>query len=183
MESIETERLILREWRPEDLAHFAAMNQDSRVMEWMPKPLTESETALMIEHIKAHFKKHGFGLFACVLKDSSKFIGYVGLKLQDFEAPFTPCIEIGWRLAYEAWGKGYATEAARAVLKAAFENYGLQEIVSFTVPMNDRSIKVMEKIGMVRDLQGDFHHTKISQDDPLSLHLLYRINKEQHGKL
>ena len=183
MTSIETERLILREWEPEDLAPFAAINQDPRVMEFMLKPLSEAETAAMIERIKAHFKQYGFGLFACTLKDSLELIGFVGLAVPAFEAPFTPCVEIGWRLAYHAWGKGYAQEAARATLKAAFETYGLQEVVSFTVPANDRSLRLMEKIGMVRDPQGDFHHPRLPPDHPLSLHVLYRMSKNRYERL
>jgi RimJ/RimL family protein N-acetyltransferase len=149
-------------------------------MEHMWKPLTESETADFIERAQAHFKEHGFGLFACVRKDTSELIGFVGLNIPPWEAPFTPCVEIGWRLAYDAWDQGYATEAARAVLKAGFERFGLKEIVSFTVPKNKRSIRVMERLGMVRDLKGDFHHPRVPLDHPLSLHVLYRMTKERY---
>jgi len=176
---IETKRLILREWRPEDLAPFAEINRDPRVTECLPKPLTERETEAMVEKIGKHFKKHGFGLFACEEKESGKWIGFVGLNVPDFQAPFTPCVEIGWRLAFDAWNRGYATEAARATLRAAFGRYELKEIVAFTVPANRRSIRVMEKLGMLRDWRGDFQHPKFPQGHPLSLHVLYRIAKDR----
>lgn len=178
MKIIETERLILREWQPEDLAPFSAINQDPYVMEYLLKPLTEDETAVMIEKIKTHFIQYGFGLFACILKETSELIGFVGLNVPDFQTFFTPCVEIGWRLASRFWGKGYATEAARAVLKAGFKQYDLQEIVSFTVPANHRSRRVMEKIGLTRDVKGDFYHPKVPFGHPLMLHVLYRITKE-----
>lgn len=177
MNHIETERLILREWKPEDLPFFAAINQDPKVMECLLKPLTEAETAAMIERIQKHFKEHGFGLFACILKETSQCIGFVGLNIPEFTSHFTPCVEIGWRLSSQAWGKGYATEAARAVLQAGFEEFNLQEIVAFTVPANKRSQRVMEKIGMVRDLNGDFDHPKVPEGHPLKAHILYRITK------
>ena len=175
MEQIETDRLILREWLPEDLAPFIALNKDPRVMECMPKLLTEAESTELANKIRTRFEKQGFGLFACVIKDTGEFIGYVGLNMPEFEAHFTPCVEIGWRLAYHAWGKGYASEAARAVLQVGFEKFVLDEIVAFTVPTNIRSRRVMEKIGMVHDLKGDFRHPKLPLDHPLSLHVLYRL--------
>src|ERR1700722_8979536 len=139
MEQIETDRLILREWLPEDVAPFIALNKDPRVMEWMPKLLTAEESIAFVDKIRARFEKQGFGMFACVIKDTGEFIGFVGLNVPEFEAHFTPCVEIGWRLAYHAWGKGYASEAARAVLQVGFEKYVLKEIVAFTVPANVRS--------------------------------------------
>jgi len=180
MQSIETQRLILREWKPEDLVPFAAINQDPKVMEYFFKPLTEIETAAMIEKIKKHFTKHGFGLFACILKNTSTCIGFVGLSIPEFDAHFMPSVEIGWRLSSNVWNKGYATEAALAVLKAGFEQYGLQEIVSFTVPANHRSIRVMEKIGLKRDLEGNFNHPRVPVGNPLRNHVLYRMTKEQY---
>ncbi len=179
MDTIETKRLLLREWLPRDLAPFTAINQDLEVMEYLFKPLTESETSAMIEKMQKHFEKYGFGLFACVVKETSELIGFVGLNTPTFTAHFTPCVEIGWRLASSAWGKGYATEAAHAVLKAAFEKYNLKEVVSFTVPMNQRSRRVMEKIGMTYNPKDDFCRPEIPLDSPLSYHVLYRITKEQ----
>ncbi|MBI2743595.1 MAG: GNAT family N-acetyltransferase [Chlamydiales bacterium] len=182
MKTIETQRLILREWKPEDLIPFAEINQDPKVMECLLKPLTLEESAAMMERMQNHFKEHGFGPFACVVKETDELIGFVGLYVPNFEAHFTPCVEIGWRLSSKAWGKGYATEAARAVLKAAFGEYGLREVVSFTVPKNLRSIAVMEKIGMKRDMKGDFLHPKIPAGHPLHQHILYRITRDEYNK-
>jgi RimJ/RimL family protein N-acetyltransferase len=175
MKNIETKRLLLREWQSANLAVFTRINQDPRVLEFLPAPLSLEETAAWIDRIKKHFADHGFGLWAATLKDNGELIGYVGLNVPAFDAHFTPCIEIGWRLASEHWGKGYATEAALAVLKVGFKEFGLDEIVSFTVPANNRSIHVMEKIGMMRDHGGDFSHPKLPVDHPLSQHVLFRI--------
>src|SRR3954453_22258624 len=133
---LSTARLLLRPWRDEDLAPFAAMNSDPRVMEFFPKPLDRAESEAMAERIRGHFARHGFGLWAVEVPGVSAFIGFVGLSVPTFEAHFTPCVEIGWRLAAEHWGRGYATEAAGAVLEFGFRRLGLAEIVSFTVPAN-----------------------------------------------
>jgi RimJ/RimL family protein N-acetyltransferase len=180
---IETERLLLRPWQKEDLKPFASLNADPRVMEFMPKVLTEAESDAMAEKIQENFAKDGFGYYAAVIKNTGEFIGYVGLKKVEFEAFFTPCVEIAWRLAFHAWGKGYCNEAAKAVLKEGFTKLGLKEIVSFTVPGNLRSRKVMERLGMVRDPKEDFHHPKLPLDHPLSLHVLYRLSKERWTNL
>jgi RimJ/RimL family protein N-acetyltransferase len=175
MYKIETERLLLREWTNSDLDTFSRINQDSKVLEFLPAPLSVEETAAWIDRIKKHFSLHGFGLWAAELKSTGEFVGYVGLSVPAFDAPFTPCVEIGWRLASKYWGKGYATEAAKEVLKVGFGKFSLEEILSFTVPANKRSIRVMEKIGMVRDWGGDFAHPKLAKDHPLSMHVLLRI--------
>lgn len=157
-------------------ALFVQINQDPLVMEYMPNCLNTSETEAFFQRIQTHFQKHGFGLLACEIKNTSEFIGYVGLNIPAFEAHFTPCVEIGWRLRFQSWGYGYATEAAKAILKTAFENIGLKEVVSFTVPQNVRSRRVMEKIGMKHDSKEDFNH-------PIYTHLkhvLYRITN--HNK-
>jgi RimJ/RimL family protein N-acetyltransferase len=180
MKEIETERLILREWQDRDLDVFSRINQDPKVLEFLPAPLNLEETAAWIDRIKKHFSLHGFGLWAAELKSTGKLIGYVGLSIPSFEAHFTPCVEIGWRLGSEHWGYGYATEAAKAVLKVGFDKFGLDEIVSFTVPTNERSIHVMEKIGMKRDFGGDFSHPKLPKDHLLSAHVLFKI-KNNHS--
>jgi RimJ/RimL family protein N-acetyltransferase len=174
---IETERLVLRQWRSTDYEPFALINADFRVMEYFPKLLTLEETMVCIERIVKHINDHGFGLFACELKSTGKFLGFVGLSIPTFEAPFTPCVEIGWRLAYQYWGNGYATEAAKAVLKFGFETVRLNEILSWTVPKNMKSRKIMEKIGMKQDETAGFNHPRIALDNPLSFHILYRISK------
>jgi ribosomal-protein-alanine N-acetyltransferase len=174
MIKIETSRLILRKWQEQDLKAFSDINQDPKVLEFLLASRSIQETAEWIDQIKKHFIDHGFGLWAVVLKDTGELIGYAGLNIPSFEAHFTPCVEIGWRLASRHWAKGYATEAARKVLEVGFAELGLKEIVSFTVPANMRSIRVMEKIGMSRDLSGDFYHPKLPRDHALALHVLYR---------
>lgn len=177
MNTIKTKRLILREWNDKDLETFVKINQDPKVLEFLPGSLTREQCAEWIERINQHFKEHGFGLWAATLK-TGEFIGYIGLNIPAFEAHFTPCVEIGWRLAAEYWGKGYSTEGAQAIVEYGFTKLGLKEIVAFTVPANIRSIRVMEKIGMKRDLSGDFHHPKLPKDHRLSLHVLYRVQNK-----
>jgi RimJ/RimL family protein N-acetyltransferase len=172
---IETPRLLLREWKPEDLESFVSINQDPRVMEFMPHLLTVKESQEFIDQIIAHFRQHGFGKFACVLKETNEFIGYVGFTVSTFETAFTPCIEISWRIGSQYWGHGYATEAARAVLDRAVSQWGLKEVVALSVPDNVRSRRVMEKLGMTHDPRENFAHPKLPKDHPLSIHVLYRI--------
>lgn len=174
---IETDRLILRKWREEDLDPFSLINADARVMEYFPYRLTREEIQAFIERSNKQIDDHGYGLFACELKDAGIFLGCVGLAIPTFEADFTPCVDIGWRLAFDYWGRGYATQAAKAVLKFGFEAVGLNEILSWTVPENIRSRNVMERIGMKQDKASSFYHPRLPEGHPLSLHLLYRISK------
>src|SRR5688500_7565183 len=173
--AIATPRLLLRPWCDEDLAAFAAINADPRVMEYMPKPLTRAESDGMARRISEHFVRQGFGLWAVEVAGGPSFAGFVGLWVPTFRAHFTPCVEIGWRLAAEHWGRGYATEAARAALGFAFEGLGLGEVVSFTVPANSRSRKVMERLGMTRAAADDFDHPGLPEGHPLRPHVLYRL--------
>jgi RimJ/RimL family protein N-acetyltransferase len=172
--TIQTPRLLLRTWRDLDLPAFAALNADPRVMEFFPKTLDRSESDAMAARIQDHFARHGFGLWAVEVPGVADFIGFVGLSVPQFEAHFTPCVETGWRLAVGHWGKGYATEAARAVLDFGFHTLSLQEIVSFTVPVNRRSQAVMERIGMARNPLDDFDHPAVPEGHPLRRHVLYR---------
>ncbi len=172
---LETERLVLRGWREEDLGAFAALNADPRVMEFMPKRLARAESDAFVGRIRTHFAEHGFGLWAVEVPGVAPFVGFTGLQVARFEAHFTPCVEVGWRLAYEHWGRGYAPEAAREALRHGFEVAGLDEIVSFTSVGNERSRRVMEKIGMARDLADDFDHPRLPEGHPLRRHVLYRI--------
>lgn len=172
-----TERLLLRRWRQADLEPFASLNADPRVMEFFPAHLSHEESAGFMARIEAHFEKHAFGLWAVEVPGVAPFIGFVGLAVPRFEAAFTPCVEIGWRLAFPFWNHGYASEGARAVLAFGFEHLGLSQIVSFTVPGNQRSRRVMEKIGMSRDQDGDFDHPSLAAGHPLQRHVLYRINR------
>ena len=152
------------------------MSADPRVMEYLPTPLSPAECEALIARIESHFDQHGFGLWAVELLDRASCIGFVGLSVPRFEAHFTPCVEIGWRLAADYWGQGLATEAARAALAFGFENLGLKEIVSFTVPQNLRSRRVMERLGMTHDRSDDFDHPVLSEGHRLSRHVLYRAS-------
>lgn len=171
---ITTDRLLLRRWRREDRAPFAEINADSRVMEFYRKRLSPEESDALVDRIEAHFEREGFAPFAAELRESGEFIGYIGLWVPSFQAPFAPCVEIGWRLAAGHWGRGLASEGARAALLWGFESLGLPEIVSFAVAANVRSIRVMQKIGMTRDEAGDFDHPDLPPGHPLRRHVLYR---------
>jgi RimJ/RimL family protein N-acetyltransferase len=171
---LRSERVLLREWVPEDLAPFADLNADPRVMEHYPAPLTRAESdAFVQERIVPQFVERGFGLWATEVPDRSPFVGYVGLMVHSFEADFTPCVEVGWRLAFAHWGYGYATEAARLAIAFGFTHAGLEEIVSFTVPANRRSIAVMKRLGM--DYVGEFDHPRVPVGHTLRRHVLYRL--------
>jgi RimJ/RimL family protein N-acetyltransferase len=172
---LRTERLVLRAWRDADLAPFAAMGADPRVMEHLPGVLSREESDAQARRIRAHFEVHGFGRWAVSrLDEPADFIGFVGLMVHTFEAAFTPCIEIGWRLAADHWNRGLATEGARAALSHGFDVLGLREIVSFTVPGNLASRRVMEKIGLAHVAGGDFDHPRLPAGHPLRRHVLYR---------
>jgi RimJ/RimL family protein N-acetyltransferase len=174
---IETKRLILRTWKTKDAQPFFQINQDPKVIEFLRGPLTRDQVKDFISAQNAQQKKHGYSLFATELKATGELIGFIGLNYTDWPAPFTPAVEIGWRLGSQFWGQGYATEGAKAVMDFAFNKIGLEKIVSFTVPANKRSIKIMEKTGMKRDLNGDFFHPKLPKNHPLAHHILYRKSK------
>ena len=174
---LETERLALREWRDADRAPFAAMNADPRVAEFLGRALDRAASDALVDRIVGHWADDGHGLWAVETRADGRFIGFVGLTPPNFEAAFTPCVEIGWRLAPEAWGHGYATEAAREALRFGFEELGLEEIVSFTVPANIRSRAVMERIGLRRDPADDFENPNLPDGHPLRQHVLYRLRR------
>jgi ribosomal-protein-alanine N-acetyltransferase len=174
---ISTPRLLLRPWREEDLEPFAAMNADPRVMEYFPKPLTRAESEAAIERHWRHFERHGFGVWSVEVPGVAPFVGRVGMSVFEADVPFAPCVEIGWRLAFEHWGKGYATEAARAAVDFGFGTLGLHQIVAFTVPANVRSRAVMERLGMTRDPADDFDHPDIPPGHPLRRHVLHRLRR------
>lgn len=179
---LETERLLLRRWTDADREPFAAMNADPRVMEFLPGVLTREESDSMIENIESHFDNRGFGLFATELKSEKKLIGFIGLHVATFEAHFTPCIEIGWRIAAEYWGKGLATEGSREVIRYAFERLRLESLVSFTVAENVASRRLMEKLGMTHDPADDFDHPRLPPGHRLRRHVLYRLKNPALGK-
>jgi RimJ/RimL family protein N-acetyltransferase len=176
---LRTERLILREWRPEDREPFAALNADPRVMECMPALLPRAQSDALARRSEQHFAKHGFGPWAVEVPDVAPFIGFVGLSVPAFEAHFTPCVEIGWRLAAEHWGHGYATEAALASARFAFDDLEMTQLVSFTTPQNVRSRAVMRRIGMTHDEADDFDHPRLPPGHRLRRHVLYRL---QHSR-
>lgn len=170
-------RLLLRHWKNSDREPFAALNADPRVMQFMPHRLTAQQSHSLVDRIETHFRQYGFGLFAAELRETGAFIGYVGLAVPRFVAKFTPCVEIGWRLAAEHWNRGLATEGARVVLGHAFGALKLDELVSFTVPANRPSRRVMEKLGMVHSPSEDFDHPNLPEGHPLRRHVLYRIHR------
>ena len=172
---LRTERLLLRPWREADIAPFAAMNADPKVMEFFPSLRTANETRDLVDRLTVGFAADRMGFWALELPGEAPFIGFTGIKPVTFPAPFTPAVEIGWRLAPRFWGMGLATEAARASLADGFGRCGLREIVAFTVPANARSRAVMDRIGMVHDPDGDFDHPDIPPSHKSRRHLLYRI--------
>jgi RimJ/RimL family protein N-acetyltransferase len=178
-----TARVRLRAWRDADLAPFAALNADPVVMEHLPATLSRAESDAAAARIRRELAERGFGLWALELPGVAPFVGFTGLAVPLFEAHFTPCVEVGWRLAREHWGNGYATEAAHATLAFGFERLGLAEIVSFTAVGNVRSRRVMEKLGMQRDPADDFEHPALAPGHRLRPHVLYRIRRGEAGAL
>ena len=173
---LETDRLVIREWRDEDIAPFASLNADKEVMRYFVEPLTYEQSALMVEKVRYVYDEYGYTFYAVEEKCSGHFVGLTGIAPVFFEVDFVPVIEIGWRMARPFWGKGYAPEAARAVLNYARDELGISEIVSFTAELNKNSMRVMEKIGMVRDYDGDFLHPKVPEGHELQEHVLYRFS-------
>ena len=175
---LETDRLRLRQWIQSDRESFARLNADLRVMEFLPSILDRATSDAMIDCLQAKIAERGWGLWAVESKQDKQFIGFVGLEIPKADLPFTPCVEIGWRLAFEYWGKGYATEAAKAALKVGFDRLELPEIVSFTTIDNHRSSAVMERLGMTRDAKT-FEHPSIPVGYSLREHCLYRLSREK----
>lgn len=171
---LQTPRLLLRRWREQDREPFAAINADERVMELLAGALSRRQSDAFVDEIERHFDVHGYGLWALELRESGELLGLTGLNNVALEADFTPAVEIGWRLAHSAWGRGYASEAARAALRFGFEHAGLAEIVSMTSMPNVRSQAVMQRIGMRRDPADDFVHP-LARPAHLRRHMLYRI--------
>lgn len=174
---IETPRLILRDWKTTDEAPYIALNADKAVMEFFPSIKTAEETLEQIERVKQHIDQYGYGFFAVERKDNQQFIGFTGITHPGFEAAFTPCVEIGWRLSKEHWGFGFATEAAVACLHHGFNHFGFDEIYSFTSVHNIRSESVMKRIGMIK--QENFQHPMIEEGHFLREHVLYKIGRSQ----
>ena len=178
MTELTTERLLLRQWRDDDLALFAELNGDPEVMRYFPAQLTRAQSDAFASYVRATIDRQGWGLWAVQVTGGAPFIGFVGLNRPTFKAHFTPTVEVGWRLARPHWGRGYATEAATAALTFAFEELNTPEVVSFTATVNERSLKVMRRLGMTHDPADDFDHPGVG-DGPLRRHALYRITRER----
>ena len=179
---LSTERLLLRRWRDRDREQFAALNADPFVMEHYPSLLTRAESDAAVDRIEASFDRRGFGNWAVEVPGVADFVGYIGLSVPAYDAPFMPAVEIGWRLDRRHWGRGYATEGARAALEFGSSEIGLHEIVSFTVLANVRSWRVMERLGMTRDPSDDFEHPLLPPGHRLRRHVLYRLSRAAyHG--
>ena len=175
---LETERLILRQWKDADSGPFAALCADAKVMEFFPSTLSREESDAMVGRCRGLIEERGWGLWAVESKVTQGFMGFVGLHIAPADLPFSPCVEIGWRLSEEYWGTGYATEAAQASLEFGFRNLNLQEIVSFTAILNQRSQAVMKRIGMRQT--GTFEHPRVPEGHRLRAHCLFRISREAH---
>jgi RimJ/RimL family protein N-acetyltransferase len=171
-----TERLILRQWREADRAPFATMNADPAVMEFMPSRLTREQSDAMVDRFSAMLEAEDLSFYAVEERVSGDFVGAVGL-FPVGQLPFAPAVEIGWRLRAESWGTGYASEAARAALAHGFGPLKLDEIVAYTAAINLRSQRVMERIGMTRDVTGDFAHPSLPEGSALRPHVLYRLRR------
>lgn len=172
---LQTERLCLRQWTRADREPFAVLNADPRVMEYLSGPLTRAASDAMADRCEALLRERGWGFWAAEHRETRELIGFVGLHTPSLALPFAPCVEIGWRLAVPYWGKGLATEAAQAALRAGFETLNLEEIVSFTTLGNVRSRAVMERLGMRP--AGMFEHPHVPHDSPLRMHCLYRLER------
>ncbi|WP_310484732.1 GNAT family N-acetyltransferase [Chamaesiphon sp. VAR_48_metabat_403] len=174
----ETERLRLRQWIKSDREPFARLNADPRVMEFFPSILDRAASDAMLDRLQTLINERGWGFWAVESKQDNQFIGFVGLHIPSADLPFSPCVEIGWRLAFDYWGKGYATEAAQAALKVGFNRLELPEIVSFTAINNHRSSAVMERLGMNREIET-FEHPSLPVGHFLKEHCLYRLSREK----
>lgn len=172
---MQTERLLLRSWKESDLKPFANMNADPKVREYFPNLLTPEESNESVTIYQQDIEKNGFGFWAIELLETEEFIGFCGISAVKFESHFTPCIEIGWRLAAAYWGYGYATEAAHEAVRYGFEELLLDEIIAFTAVCNQRSRRVMEKLGMERNEDDDFDHPRIVHECPVRRQVLYRL--------
>lgn len=177
---LETSRLRLRDWKETDLVPFGRLNADEQVMRYFPKTLSTEETHRFYQSIIAELKECGFGLYAVEAKENKEFIGFIGFHRATFKSDFTPCMEIGWRLKKEAWGKGYATEGAAACLQYGFNHLGFDDIYSFTADVNTPSKNVMIKIGM--SFVKMFHHPNVDKDSPLNKHILFQITQKQFNR-
>ncbi|PIS03195.1 MAG: GNAT family N-acetyltransferase [Chlamydiae bacterium CG10_big_fil_rev_8_21_14_0_10_42_34] len=176
---LQTKRLILRPWKSSDLESFAVMNADPKVMQFYSNPLFREESDALAHRIQNHIAERGYGFWAVELLETQAFIGYIGLNYWSLNASFAPCVDIGWRIASEYWGKGYATEGASEALRYGFEVIQLEEIVSMATLHNLRSRRVMEKLHMTYNPEENFYHPMMPREHPLALRVLYRLTESQ----
>jgi len=179
---LETERLILRQWKKDDFKAFETLNADPIVMEYFPSVLSTEESNALAQKYQDSIERNGWGFWAVEEKSSGAFMGCLGLDTTSSDLPFTPCVEIGWRLLKEYWGKGYATEAGKEVLHFAFEELKLDKVVSFTATINHRSESVMNRLGM-QNKDANFEHLALAVGHRLREHVLYGIRRENFHKL
>lgn len=177
---LNTPRLTLRQWRPSDLAPFAAMNSDAEVMHYYPSVWTREQSDVFAERVRRLIDERGWGFWAVEEQTSGQFMGFVGLHTPSHELPFSPCVEVGWRLAKSYWGQGYATEAACAAIRFGFEQLHLKELIAFTSIHNLKSMAVMRRIGMRCDCE--FDHPHVSVESGLRRHVLYRLSRTDQAK-
>ena len=175
---LSTDRLLLRAWRESDREPYAQMNMDADVMRYFEEPFTLEESNASVDRAIKHHKENGFTFFATELKETGEFIGFIGLKRVSDDVHFAPAVEIGWRLMPKTWGQGLAPEGAKACLAYAFSRPDIEEIVSFTSHNNTPSMRVMEKIGMTRDHEGDFDHPAVTKGHEIERHVLYRLHQD-----
>lgn len=174
---IETPRLILRDWRDADIEPWCALCADPRVMQFFPKTSDHAESRASAAVMRSRVETEGYGWWAVEVKGGQPFAGVIALQKVPGEMPFAPAMEVGWRLAFDLWGRGLATEGALGALGFAFERLECDEIVAFTAAINLRSQRVMEKLGMQHDLAHDFKHPKLPAGHPLQNHVLYRLRR------
>ena len=178
---ITTKRLLLRQWQPSDFPLFAELCADPDVMQFFPSTLSEAESMALAQRVHGLIAERGWGLWAVQVPGVSDFIGFVGLHVPKDYLPFSPCVEIGWRLAKSYWGKGYASEAAKAALNYAFTELQLDEVLSFTSVTNLPSQAVMKRIGMT-NTHRNFMHPDIEAGHPLCEHVLYRLDRSEWAR-
>jgi len=179
---LETKRLILRQWKTKDFKAFQKLNSDAAVMEYFPSPLSKEESDVLAQEIYESIESKGWGAWAVEEKESGNFIGYVGLHETASNLLFEPCVEIAWRLLKEYWGKGYASEAGDEVLRFAFKELKLNEVVSFTATVNHRSEAVMKRLGMKKS-EMNFEHPALPVGNRLREHVLYQVSREDYENL
>jgi len=175
-ETLSTERLLLRRWRPEDADALASLNASPEVGRFLGGPMPRDASDAMLGRMRAHWDARGFGVWA--LEHGGAFVGLAGIMVPRWESRFSPCVEILWRTLPAFWGRGLVTEAARAALGDGFARHAFPEVLAFTVPANERSWRVMERLGMTRSPEDDFDHPLVAEGDPLRRHVVYRIKRE-----